>query len=74
MNNLKEKRKTESITHAYGHRLTDVHLAGFALAFALSLCDSEYARNPPVPIASFVSSKFGKRKETKIAYNFNEEI
>jgi hypothetical protein len=37
-----------------GHRLADVHLAGFAPAFTLSLCDSEYARNPPVPIASVV--------------------
>ena len=62
------------LTHAYVHRLADVHLAGFAPAFTLSLCDSEYARKPPVPIASVVSSKFGKRKETKIAYNFNEEI
>jgi hypothetical protein len=41
-------------THAYGHRLADVHLAGFAPAFTLSLCDSEYARNPPMPIASVV--------------------
>ena len=31
-----------------------MHLAGFALAFTLSLCDSEYARKPPVPIASVV--------------------
>ena len=43
-----------SATHAYGHRLADVHSAGFAPAFALSLCDSEYARKPPVPIASVV--------------------
>ena len=35
----------------------EVHLAGFAPAFTLSLCDSEYARKPPVPIASVVSSK-----------------
>ena len=54
-----------------GHRLADVHLAGFAPAFTLSLCDSEYARKPPVPIASVVSSKFEKRKETEIVYNFN---
>jgi hypothetical protein len=39
-----------------------VHFAGFAPAFTLSLCDSEYARNPPVPIASVVSSK-PKKKE-----------
>ena len=43
-----------------GHRLADVHLAGFAPAFTLSLCDSEYARKPPVPIASVVR---GKRKK-----------
>ena len=59
------------LTHAYVHRLADVHLAGFAPAFTLSLCDSEYARKPPVPIASVVSSKFEKRKETEIVYNFN---
>jgi hypothetical protein len=33
-------------THAYAHLLADVHLAGFAPAFTLSLCDSEYARKP----------------------------
>ena len=48
------------LTHAYVHRLADVHLAGFAPAFTLSLCDSEYARKPPVPIASVVR---GKRKK-----------
>ncbi len=42
------------LTHAYVHRLADEHLAGFAPAFTLSLCDSEYARKPPVPIASVV--------------------
>jgi hypothetical protein len=31
-----------------------VHFAGFAPAFTLSLCDSEYTRKPPVPIASVV--------------------
>ncbi len=45
-----------------GHRLADEHLAGFAPAFTLSLCDSEYARKPPVPIASVVSSKPWKKK------------
>ena len=48
-------RREFSSTHAYVHRLADVHLAGFAPAFTLSLCDSEYARKPPVPIASVVS-------------------
>ena len=46
--------KNLPLTHAYGHRLADVHLAGFAPAFTLSLCDNEYARKPPVPIASVV--------------------
>jgi hypothetical protein len=45
-----------------GHRLVDVHLAGFAPAFTLSLCDSEYARKPPVPIASVVMGKCEKKK------------
>ena len=54
----------ENLTHAYVHRLADVHLAGFAPAFTLSLCDSEYARNPPVPIASVVT-KHAKKKEKK---------
>ena len=64
----------DRLTHAYVHRLADVHLAGFAPAFPLSFHDRKFARKPPVPIASVVSSKFEKRKETKIAYNFNEEI
>ena len=51
-----------SATHAYVHRLADVHLAGFAPAFTLSLCVSEYARKPPVPIASVVSGKHEKKK------------
>jgi hypothetical protein len=51
-----------SATHAYVHRLADVHLAGFAPAFTLSLCDSEYARKPPVPIASGVMCKRKKKK------------
>jgi len=50
------------LTHAYGHRRAEVHLAGFAPAFTLSLCDSEYARKPPVPIASVVSGQAKKKK------------
>ena len=38
--------KLQAITHAYCHLLADVHLAGFAPAFTLSQCDSEYARKP----------------------------
>ena len=56
----------ERITHAYVHRLADVHLAGFAPAFTLSLCDSEYARNPPVPIASVVMRHSKKSKKTEL--------
>ena len=33
-------------THAYAHLLADVHFAGFAPAFTLSQCDSEYSRKP----------------------------
>ena len=58
--------KLQAITHAYVHRLADVHLAGFAPAFTLSLCDSEYARKPPVPIASVVRWHSKKRKKTDL--------
>ena len=60
----------QQVTHAYGHRLADVQLAGFAPAFTLSLCDSEYARKPPMPIASVVSSKFRKKKRNKDCIQF----
>ena len=33
-------------THAYAHLLADVHFGGFAPAFTLSQCDSEYSRKP----------------------------
>jgi hypothetical protein len=36
----------DGITRAYCHLLADVNLAGFAPAFTLSQCDSEYARKP----------------------------
>jgi len=45
-----KNNQTTAATHAYVHRLADVHFAGFAPAFTLSLCDSECSRNPPVPI------------------------
>ena len=56
--------KLQAITHAYVHRLADVHSAGFAPAFTLSFHDSECSRKPPVPIASVVMaySKKGKRR------------
>ena len=63
--NGKTKKKKEGITHAYVHRLADVYLAGFAPAFTLSLCDSEYARNPPVPIASVVTKHIKKNRKHK---------
>jgi len=60
------KCKPLLLTHAYVHRLADVHLAGFAPAFALSLCDSEYARKPPVPIASGVTANAKKKERQKL--------
>ena len=53
----------QQVTHAYGHRLAEVHFAGFVPAFTLSLCDSEYARKPPVPIASVVRCHSEKLKD-----------
>jgi Fic family protein len=54
-----------------GHRLADVHLAGFAPAFTLSLCDSERSRKPPVPIASVVRRHAKKiKKKTTICTIF----
>ena len=50
------------LTHAYGHRLADVHLAGFAPAFPLSFHDRKFARKPPVPIASVVMYNIKKIK------------
>ncbi len=58
--NQEREKYTEPLTLAYGHRLADEQFAGFAPAFTLSLCDNEYARNPPAPIAWAVSSKFKK--------------
>ena len=52
------------LTHAYWHWLADVHLAGFAPAFTLSFHDSEFARKPPMPIASVVMGKCKKNKTT----------
>ncbi len=40
----------------------DVHLAGYAPAFTLSFHDSEFARKPPMPIASVVSHNYKKNK------------
>jgi len=69
------KKMNDRLTHAYVHRLADVHLAGFAPAFTLSLCDSEYARKPPVPIASGVSGQRPKFKHTKLSKDdYNSRI
>jgi len=51
--------------------LVDVHLAGFAPAFTLSFHDSEYARKPPVPIASGVRCE-RKKKERATPQNESE--
>ena len=53
------------LTHAYGHRLADVHLAGFAPAFPLSFHDRKCSRKPPVPIASVVMGQC-KKQEDKV--------
>ena len=58
------KKNTERLTHAYVHRLADVHLAGFAPAFPLSFHDRKYARKPPVPIA-LVVMRHPKRRHCK---------
>ena len=50
--------------------LSDMHLAGFAPAFTLSLCDSECSRKPPVPIASVVRRKLKNQKKDIL---FNEK-
>ena len=57
--------KLQAITHAYVHRLADVHLAGFAPAFTLSFHDSECSRKPPVPIASVVMGQC-KKQENRV--------
>jgi hypothetical protein len=58
-------KKKLCLTHAYVHLLADVQFGGSAPAFTLSLCDSEYARKPPVPIASVVMCKRKKYKTQK---------
>jgi hypothetical protein len=49
-----------------------VLLAVFAPAFALSLCDSEYARSPPKPIASVVSSN-PEKGNIPLSYEDNDQ-
>ncbi len=45
----KESSNTDHLTHAYAHRLADVHFAGFAPAFTLSLGDSDAPANRQCP-------------------------
>ena len=51
------------LTHAYVHRLADVHSAGFAPAFTLSFHDSECSRKPPIRIVSVVRCHSEKLKD-----------
>ena len=55
----------ENLTHAYVHLLADVHSAGFAPAFTVSLCDSEAPANRRMPIASVVRRHSKKNKTTE---------
>jgi len=66
VNRTEKQRELLGITHAYGHRLADVHLAGFAPAFTLSFHDSECSRKPPVPIASVVMRHSKKKTELQL--------
>jgi hypothetical protein len=51
-------------THAYAHLLADVYFAGFAPAFTLSQCDSEYARKPQDAHSLGRWQQSGKRKKS----------
>jgi hypothetical protein len=68
-----ETKNNLCITHAYVHRLADVHSAGFAPAFTLSFHDSECSRKPPVPIASVVSSRPKKRRRRITLMNMYDQ-
>jgi len=62
-----ERQNYERITRAYCHLLADVHLAGFAPAFTLSQCDSEYTRKPQdAHSLSRYASVYKKRKTRHI--------
>ena len=51
------------LTHAYALWAANVLLAVFAPAFPLSFHDRKFARSPPKPIASVVSSKPWKKRK-----------
>jgi hypothetical protein len=53
------------LTHAYAHLLVDMHLAVFAPAFTVSLCDIEAPANRRMRIASVVSSHYKKNIKHK---------
>ena len=61
----------DPLTHAYAHLLVDVHSAGFAPAFTVSLCESEAPANRRMRIASVVRrhSKKNKRKTEFLTEN-----
>ena len=55
--NDRETKYYEHLTHAYALWAANVLFAVFAPAFPLSFHDRKFARSPPKPIASVVSSK-----------------
>ena len=59
------------LTHAYALWAANVLLAVFAPAFPLSFHDRKFARSPPKPIASVVSSKPKKRKDDLVCNNLH---
>ena len=62
--NNKNKYNTTNgqlLTHAYVHLLADVHSAGSAPAFTVSLCDSVAPANRRMPIASVVRRSCKKK-------------
>ena len=61
-----------SATHAYGHRLADVHSGGFAPAFTLSFHDSERSRKPPnAHSLSCYGQQQKNKKDMKKTFNLN---
>ena len=54
----------DPLTHAYAHLLVDMHLAAFAPAFTVSLCDSDAPANRRMRIASVVTCKHKKMKDS----------
>jgi len=57
------------LTHAYAHLLVDMHLAAFAPAFTVSLCDSEAPANRRMRIASVVSTNCKKKENRPVTLN-----